>query len=110
MIIVSEDKVSLLYKYKRVQFEKTISLYDLQVILGSLLVLPHRITIKKFGDDPIESCTVIDVNKKSETITFIFKNQNAPTMQKIPIGSIELIEFDFFYTYKGIAAKTFILE
>jgi hypothetical protein len=93
-----------------VEFEKTITLDDLEVILKDVMLLNRKIFLMNHDMQQFHYCTVIDFNQKSKTITIVFRDQSIPVIYKIPIETIEIIEFDFFYSYKGISAKTFIIE
>lgn len=40
----------------------------------------------------------------------VYKEQNGPAILEIPMREIELIEFESFLSYRGVSAKTFVVE
>jgi hypothetical protein len=92
------------------QFETKITLVDLKVILNNMMLIKLRVAVKRNGSDLLEDCSVVDFNERTECFTVVYRDNRAPVVLEIPVRQIELIEFESFYTYRGVSAKTFILE
>jgi hypothetical protein len=88
------------------QFEMKINLDD----LNSTMLVKVHVAVKTNGAGSLDACTVVDLNERTEYVTVGYRDNGTPTMVEIPIRQIELIEFDSFYNYRGVSARTFILE
>jgi hypothetical protein len=92
------------------QFELQITAIDLKIILNNLISTEHSIAVKRANLSVLQDCVVIDYNEKEDNVSVVSEKSGKPIMEIISIPSIELIEFDFFYTYKGYAAKSFVVQ
>jgi hypothetical protein len=92
------------------QFEAKITTEDMKVILTNVMFSKHQLAIRRRGSELLEGCSLIDFNEKTRDITVVRKIDGIPEVIEIAFQDIELVEFDSFYTYRGVSAKTFVVE
>jgi hypothetical protein len=88
------------------QFELTISIFDLNDILKELVSSTNAIDIYLSNKTSIERCVMINYDGNRQSI-IVRKNDD---LLAISIDTINRIEFRGFHKYKGQASKIFLIE
>lgn len=91
------------------QFELTVSVYDLRVLLLGQVDSGATLAVKLVNGDLLENCRVIGYDFESDVVSLAGSDDDA-TEWDISLYQVEAIEFNSFYSYRGNCAKIFTLN
>jgi hypothetical protein len=101
------DELDYLVKIKRL--EQTVTAHELQIILIRIINSGYRIAINLFQDAQVfaESCYVISFESGPIDRIMASCQADGRYLKVVDMKDIESIEFDFFYSYKGLSSRIF---
>jgi hypothetical protein len=96
-----------LVKIKRI--EQNVSVHELRIILIRIINSGYRIAINLLNDAQVfaESCSVISFESGPHDVIIASCEISGNHPRAVLVDEIESIEFDFFYSYKGLSSKVF---
>ena len=91
------------------QFELTVSVYDLRVLLLGQVDSGASLAVKLDDGAMLENCKVLGYDYDSDVVSLTRMNNDAAELD-ISLYKVEAIEFESFHSYRGNCAKVFTLN